>query len=101
MIFDHTYDMVDVFPMGNQSLTDIVNLKQLEKVFLIIKATSTPFTVIFIYVQQSGNPFTCMEVSVMYIHGEWKKLRNILFCSKFVIQVHDTFLVSTLHALKF
>ncbi len=30
---NHTYDMVDEFPIGNQSLTNIINLKQLHRLF--------------------------------------------------------------------
>ncbi len=32
-IIYHMYDMVDEFPMGNYSLTDIINLKQLIRLF--------------------------------------------------------------------
>ena len=44
-------------------------------------ALKTPH-IIFLSVKQSGNTFTWMEVSVMYIHGKWKKLKNIRFCQK-------------------
>ncbi len=33
MKLDFTYDMVDEYPMGNYSLMDIVNLKQLHNLF--------------------------------------------------------------------
>ncbi len=33
MITNHIYDMVDSFPMENQGLTDIINLKQLHNQF--------------------------------------------------------------------
>ncbi len=29
LIIDHTYDKVDEFPKGDQSVADIINLKQL------------------------------------------------------------------------
>ena len=32
-VTDHTYDMVDEFPMGIHSLMDIVNLKQFHNLF--------------------------------------------------------------------
>ena len=36
MKIDHTYDIVDDFPMENQSLTDIINLKQLHNLFNVV-----------------------------------------------------------------
>ncbi len=76
--FYHTYDMVDEFPMGNHSLTDIINLKQLRKLLYPFQGARSCDSFLQHVTHKAQTAHLLVKIIHWLMHGDLKMLVGFL-----------------------